>query len=297
MSILRYMMYIKGEHQIFFIDRDNAVFQINGLTFVSDQDCSRHLVDTLLDGEMVIDKDEHGLTHPRYLIYDCVSLEGDSIRQEDFNVRFRTIKEKIIKPRFAAMSEGRFHRQREPIGVRRKDFWPINLTEKLLSPHFKAELAHESDGLIFQPAEEPYVSGTCPTVLKWKPPSHNSVDFRLRVVIDNRPGMLGERIGALYVGGMDPPFSYMKVTKNLLRYNDKIIECRCDERMEWIFMRERTDKSFPNSYKTAVSVCQSIKEPVDERNLTNFIRSIAPSPPPSNHQRPPHCQNAIIAVA
>ena len=291
--MLRYMMYIMGQQQIFLIDRDNAVFQIDGLTFVSELDRSRHLVDTLVDGEMVIDREKGGVTHPRYLIYDCVSLEGDSIRKEDFKVRCRTIKEKIIDPRSAAMKEGRFHRQ--PIGVHQKEFWPISSTEKLLSPKFKSELLHESDGLIFQPAEEQYVAGTCPTALKWKPPSHNSVDFRLRVVIQNRTGMLRERKGELYVGGLDTPFSDMKVTKKLERYNGKIIECRYDSgRMEWIFMRERTDKSFPNSHKTAVSVCQSIIEPVDERYLKDFITSV--SPPPYNHQRPPHSQKSIIPV-
>ena len=36
-------------------------------------------------------------------------------------------------------------------------------------------------------------------------------------------------------------------------------------------MRERTDKSFPNGYKTAMGVCQSINEPVTTEILLNFI--------------------------
>ena len=271
-SILRYMMYIMGQHHIFFIDHNNAVFQIDGLTFVSAHDRSRHLVDTLLDGEMVIDQEKGGQTIPRYLIYDLVSLEGNSICKKDFNARYRTIQREIIDPRKAAMEEGRVHREREPIGVRRKEFSPIDFTKTLLSARFKENLPHESDGLIFQPVNEQYRAGPCPTVLKWKPPSHNSVDFRLRVVIQNRTGMLRERKGELYVGGLDTPFSDMKVTKKLERYNGKIIECRYDSgRMEWIFMRERTDKSFPNSYATADSVWNSILEPVNEQYLMHFI--------------------------
>ena len=84
------MMYIRETYQIYFIDRDNAIFQIEGLTFVSSRDRSRHLVDTLVDGEMVIDK-AGGMQHPRYLIYDLISLEGDQIMREDFSTRFRLI--------------------------------------------------------------------------------------------------------------------------------------------------------------------------------------------------------------
>jgi len=83
-------MYIDGANQ-YFIDRDNAIFQIEGLTFYSDVSFKRLLVDTLVDGEMVIDKDPEGNQHPRYLIYDLISLEGNQISHESFNNRMRTI--------------------------------------------------------------------------------------------------------------------------------------------------------------------------------------------------------------
>ena len=84
------MMYIKGQNEAFFIDRDNAVFQIKGLTFVHRSDPTRHLVDTLVDGEMVIDVVGEA-RHPRYLIYDLVSLEGNQICKEEFTIRYRAI--------------------------------------------------------------------------------------------------------------------------------------------------------------------------------------------------------------
>ena len=52
---------------------------------------------------------------------------------------------------------------------------------KLLSPAFTKKLSHEPDGLIFQPLKEPYVTGPCPEVLKWKPLELNSVDFKLQI--------------------------------------------------------------------------------------------------------------------
>lgn len=68
--------------------------------------------------------------------------------------------------------------------------------------------------------------------------------------------MLAKHVGHLYVGGFDHPFSEIKVTKALQGFHKKIIECSWSfEKNEWVFMRERTDKSFPNHYKTAVGKC------------------------------------------
>ena len=88
----RYLMYIKGPFQIYFIDRENAVFQIEGLSFVSLRDRNRHLVDTLVDGEMVIDTEAGGQKTPRYLIYDLISLEGSKTLSYNFPTRYRAIK-------------------------------------------------------------------------------------------------------------------------------------------------------------------------------------------------------------
>ena len=64
--------------------------------------------------------------------------------------------------------------------------------------------------------------------------------------------MLPTKIGLLYVGGYDKPFSQMKVTKELRELDGKIIECKF-ENNSWVFMRERTDKSFPKAHRTAIS--------------------------------------------
>lgn len=120
------------------------------------------------------------------------------------------------------------------------------------------------------------------------------------------------------MGQHDQPFAKMKCTKELRELNGKIIECKFEStKFEWMFMRERTDKSFPNSYNTAMgkfgsariqiksccynvlgisfyysfsvaAVCHSIKYPVTTDYLLTFIdnhrHDIMPPPPvPTNH--------------
>ncbi|KAK8374884.1 hypothetical protein O3P69_009724 [Scylla paramamosain] len=269
----RYMMLIAGRREVYFADRDHCIFQAPEVEFRQKHDLMVHLSDTLVDGEMVIDTDpQTGMKYPRYLIYDAIRIQGRDIMQDTFHLRYERIMTDIIRPRKAAIEQGLLNKQKEPFGVRRKDFWEGNIhwTYKLLSPAFQSKLSHEPDGLIFQPELDPYQTGRCDHVLKWKPASHNSVDFKLKIVKKGGEGLLTETVGELWVGGLDQPLAMMKATKALREYNNRIIECKFDKG-QWVFMRERTDKSFPNSYTTAVAVCNSIKHPVTKDILLKFL--------------------------
>jgi mRNA-capping enzyme len=59
----------------------------------------------------------------------------------------------LIQPRLKAANEGKIHPEKEPMGIRRKDFYDLPATEKLLGPKFNSNVCHEVDGLIFQPVE------------------------------------------------------------------------------------------------------------------------------------------------
>ena len=155
---------------------------------------------------------------------------------------------------------------------RNKQFWEVKDAQKLLSDDFTSKLAHEPDGLIFQPAKGPYHAGRDDSVLKWKPANMNSVDFKLKIVKESGLGLIPRTVGQLFVGGLDRPFSEMKVKGVLKELNNKIIECKW-ENDAWVFMRERTDKSFPNGYNTAMGVVGSIKYPVTAEILLDFIES------------------------
>lgn len=281
----RYMMLIDGENKIFFVDRDNAVFHVSNLTFPRRKAPKEHLANTLVDGEMIIDKVE-GKDMPRYLVYDIIKFEGINVGGTDFNRRLYCISKEVIEPRRAGMENGVVDHMSQSFSVRRKDFWDAPCAVQLLSPGFTKNLPHEVDGLIFQPVPDPYQCGQSPAVLKWKPPSLNSVDFKLVIAVEQRLGMLKELKGLLYVGAQDQPFACMKVTKDLKQYDKKIIECKFEDN-QWKFMRERTDKSFPNSYKTAISVCQSIQEPVTEQKLLNVIQQFVASRKRPNEFREP----------
>ncbi|XP_034937783.1 mRNA-capping enzyme-like [Chelonus insularis] len=266
----RYMMFIRTDKEVFFIDRDNSVFQVSGLEFPHPRDLPRTLKDTLLDGEMVIDI-VNGTGYPRYLAYDVIMYDGKDVSKKSFFPdRYTIIEREVMGGRHRALKESRIHREQEPFSIRLKHFWDITQVKSLLSEKFAKQLGHEPDGLIFQPSKEPYMPGTAAEVLKWKPLSLNSVDFKLKIVVESGMGILPKKIGHLYVGGLTEPFDCIKITKEIKDLNNAIIECKF-ENGRWVFMRQRTDKSFPNSFTTAQSVCQSIREPITSECLCDYI--------------------------
>lgn len=183
----RYMMLIHQESEIYFFDRDNSCFRIDSLKFPQTKDLTRHIKNTLLDGEMVIDKVK-GKSFPRYLAYDIIRFENEDLTRRSFDDRLNAIRSVIIGPRHEAMKRGIITREHEPFSVRVKDFWCVTQAEALLGPKFAQQLSHEPDGLIFQPKLEPYVGGRCDDILKWKPAELNSVDFLMKVVTDSGVG-------------------------------------------------------------------------------------------------------------
>uniref|UniRef100_A0AAR2LU81 mRNA-capping enzyme n=1 Tax=Pygocentrus nattereri TaxID=42514 RepID=A0AAR2LU81_PYGNA len=175
----RYMMLIDGKNEVFMIDRDNSVFHIANLEFPFRKDMNTHLSNTLLDGEMIIDK-VNGQPIPRYLIYDIIKINGQPVGQCDFSRRLLCIEKEIIFPRSEKIKMGQIDKTKEPFSVRNKPFFDLNAARKLLEGSFTSQVSHEVDGLIFQPIGK-YKPGRCDDILKWKPPSLNSVDFRLKI--------------------------------------------------------------------------------------------------------------------
>ena len=90
---------------------------------------------------------------------------------------------------------------------------------------------------------------------------------QLQIIREQAMGCLPKTIGQLFVGQSKDydartPFSQIQVNKELKELNGKIIECKWEGGEKtggWVFMRERTDKSFPNGFNTAMGVIESIR--------------------------------------
>eukprot|EP00262_Sarcandra_glabra_P008365 TRINITY_DN2186_c0_g4_i1.p1 TRINITY_DN2186_c0_g4~~TRINITY_DN2186_c0_g4_i1.p1 ORF type:complete len:618 (-),score=92.15 TRINITY_DN2186_c0_g4_i1:387-2063(-) len=234
---------------------------------------------TLLDGEMVIDTvPTTNKQERRYLIYDLVALNTQSVIERPFYERWKLLEKEVIEPRnyersYIHLSRNPYYRyDMEPFRVRRKDFWLLSTVTKLLK-EFIPKLSHAADGLIFQGWDDPYVPRTHEGLLKWKYPEMNSVDFLFEVGDENRRQLyLFERGRKKQLEGNWVEF---QDESDISAYSGKIIECSWDsERQCWVCMRVRTDKATPNEFNTYRKVMRSIKDNITEEVLLNEINEI-----------------------
>lgn len=273
----RYMLYIQDEDNIFFLTRSLHLWRAVGMRFPKIEDLNSHITDTLVDGEMVTDK-VNGQSIPRYLIYDVISLNGNIVAKQNFDKRCGLIKCVIVEARQKAKQANLIPAEGEPFKVGAKGFFYLEKTRKTWS----LQVPHEKDGLIFQPVDAPYTGGTCSTILKWKPPELNSIDFRISIREERQNGCIPESYAYLHVSNKFDPIYKIKLDKHnahFRQYDNKIVEMTLKER-EWIVMRERTDKLTANSHETAVAVFKSIRQPVTDRYLFEYIEAITPEPMP-----------------
>ncbi|KAJ3680974.1 hypothetical protein LUZ60_015463 [Juncus effusus] len=230
---------------------------------------------TLIDGEMVIDKVENVGLKRRYLAYDLMAINGVSKVKLPFSERWKLLKEEIIKPRNYE-NNPTYRYDMELFRVRRKGFWLLSTVEKLLGG-FIPSLSHESDGLIFQGWDDPYVCRTHEGLLKWKYPEMNLVDFLFEIGSRNNQLLfLFERGKKIHMDGECIKFSD---EEDISAISGKIVECSKDPIENcWVCMRVRHDKATPNDINTYRKVLRSIKDNITQDVLVSEIKEIVRLP-------------------
>ncbi|KAL1977439.1 hypothetical protein VTN31DRAFT_298 [Thermomyces dupontii] len=287
----------------YLIDRKNDYRYVPGLHFPvpGDETFREFHVDTLLDGELVNDTYEDGTTQLKYLVFDCMVLDGQSLMHRTLDKRLAYFKEKVLKP-YRAMYE-RFpeEKQHRPFVVEDKSTqfsYGIEMMFKDIIP--KVKKIHGNDGLIFTCRSTPYKIGTDEHILKWKPPEENTIDFRMRLefpmvepdtedeaegIVQPYPDYDAQPICHLFVvhnAGEYRPFGEMYLTPEeweklkamQVPLDDTIVECYQDNEGRWRFMRLRDDKPDANHISTVEKVLESIRDRVTEEDLIRAAPAI-----------------------
>jgi mRNA-capping enzyme len=246
---------------------------------------------TIIDGEMVVDEDLiTGKKTRRFLAYDAMVINGEVVTQHPWKARWNFIDTFVEAPRrleAGVIANGkwkmRYDYSRECFRFRRKMFWPLGASKKIMDDFIPKQLTHEADGLILQPHDDPYVPLTCHELLKWKFAHMNSVDFKLRIASDDSVHLQllhPTKHGAATV--KDLPGAKVRFPETEeghndrihLAYDGKIIECTWDKETEsWVFMRDRKDKTLPNAESVYQKVWASIEDNIREDDLLKAIET------------------------
>lgn len=295
---IRYLLYSTedeaGQEAHYLIDRKNDYWFINNrnLHFPLENNQEQFHVRTITDGELVWDTLPDGTKEPRFLIFDCLVMDGRILMDRTLDKRLAYVKQRLYGPYKKLFKEYPDERKYQPFFLEMKPFqlaYGIEMMFKQVLP----SLTHGNDGLIFTCRNTPYKHGTDPHILKWKPPEENTVDCRLRLSFPTVEPTEEERSEGITEPFIDydsvpkselvvfagsnqyEPFADVVITEDeweILKglgdpLNDRIVECNQDDQGHWRIVRFRDDKHEANHKSTVVSVLESIGDRVSEKDL------------------------------
>ena len=299
---IRCLMYLTagdaGEEVVYLIDRKNDYFWVPSLHFPLEGSNQEYHTQTIVDGELVIDTQANGQPVMRYLVYDCLILDGVSLMQRTLDKRLGYFREKVYNPYRQLYKKFPEEIQHLPFQLEFKEMqvgYGIEMMFKDVLPN----LQHGNDGLIFTCRETPYQFGTDQHILKWKSADMNSIDFRMQLqfpMLDDSDleDFEGEgpwpdydampRVTLVAHGGSDRDIPYGQMGLDMRQWeemksldeplNDRIVECYLDKGRVWRFMRFRDDKKEANHISVVESVMESINDAVSKETLIAASRGI-----------------------
>lgn len=306
----------------YLIDRKNEYRFVPGLHFPLEDDDSFQSfhVDTLVDGELVNDTYDDGTSQLKYLVFDCLVLDGQSLMHRTLDKRLAYFKAKVLKPYnelYRKFPEEKNHRIFAVEDKSTQVSYGIEMMFREIIPTVKR--IHGNDGLIFTCRSTPYKIGTDEHILKWKPPEENTVDFRMRLefpLLEPDTEDEGDGVVAPYPDYDALPVFHLFVMLNAGEYrlfgemfvtdaewedmkalriplDDTIVECYQDDGHRWRFHRLRDDKLDANHVSTVEKVLESIQDRVTEDDLIRAAPAIktawkkrqAPGPGPGPEER------------
>ncbi|KIX03757.1 uncharacterized protein Z518_07310 [Rhinocladiella mackenziei CBS 650.93] len=182
---LRYLMYLTqdGDRDIhYLIDRKNDYYYVPGLHFPHHEDKTFHRfhTNTILDGELVEDKYLDRPSVIKFLVFDCLVLDNTLLMQRPLDKRLAYFKSHVLQP-YKAMFKQNPSIPRPFVVEDKATEFSYGLEKMFREIIPKVKQLHGNDGLIFTCKNTPYKTGTDEHILKWKPPSENTVDFLLHI--------------------------------------------------------------------------------------------------------------------
>ncbi|KAL7283606.1 hypothetical protein ACG7TL_003041 [Trametes sanguinea] len=278
-----------NDQAVYLIDRHNSYREVTGLYFPHHGDPRRPLKNSIVDGELVID------VHPRtkqeklrFLAFDCLVVDNQNVMNRTLDKRYGRLQEWMYKPYQKMLRDHPHMAMTQPFDFKVKDVKFSYRVEDVFNIDIP-QLQHGNDGLIYTCVSTPYTPGTDQNILKWKPPSENSIDFKLVLRFPPTPGkplvpdFQSKPVFELHVWCGDdrgkPRYEFydvmhvedeewerMKAADE--QFDDRIVEVHWDVVGEhWRMMRFRDDKPNGNHKSVVDNIIKSIADGVEKDAL------------------------------
>ncbi|KAF7305060.1 mRNA-capping enzyme subunit alpha [Mycena kentingensis (nom. inval.)] len=282
-----------GHQSVYLYDRNNGFYDIDGFYFPHHENPQNPMLDTIVDGELVYDVDPRTKQETmRFLAFDCLVVNAQNVMSRTLDKRYGRLKEWFYKPFLRMKRDHPQSAESHPFDIQVKEIRLSYHAEQVFAD--MPNLQHGSDGLIYTCVNAPYTPGTDQNILKWKPPSENSIDFKLVLrfpPLPNDPATPDFGAKPVFLlkqwKGKDEYEQYdlmrveddeweqMKLSGD--QYDDRVVEVHWDPTLNaWRFMRFRDDKPNGNHHSIVDKIIQSIADGVEKDILlerSNAIRN------------------------
>ncbi|MBW0482985.1 hypothetical protein O181_022700 [Austropuccinia psidii MF-1] len=272
--------------EVYFINRKDEFYLIDNIIFPYFENPNRYLKDTILDGELVIDiePNRNNKQSLKFLAFDCIVWEGDTLMKRPLINRYGRLKDWVIAPHNRLLQTQPALKKHMPFEVELKKMELAYGIDKVFRQDLP-KLKHGNDGLIFTSAIAPYQMGTDPKILKWKPPSENSIDFRLELRFPPREGEPNEAdfykkplfILMMNCGNDGEQFfdtiemsdeEWTERKKRREQLDNRVVEVVWDNtKNTWKLLRFRDDKTTGNYKDVVFKIIISIRDGVEADEL------------------------------
>ncbi|KAF7294804.1 mRNA-capping enzyme subunit alpha [Mycena indigotica] len=309
-----------GSQLVYLFDRNNDFYHVDGLYFPHHENPQHPMLNTIVDGELVYDVDPRTNQETlRLLAFDCLVVNDQNVMSRPLDKRYGRLKEWFYKP-FDKMKRDHSHVVKtHPFDIRVKEIRMSYHAEQVFAD--MPNLQHGSDGLIYTCVNAPYTPATDTNMLdnlKWKPPSENSVDFKLILRFPpsrddpSVPDFCAKPVFLLqaWCGGdryeqydsmyVDDEEWERRMKASGEQYDDRIVEVHWDPSVNgWRWMRFRNDKQNGNHRSIVEKIIQSIMDGVEQDILflqlverSNAIRNAWKARQANPQAQPPPIQPA-----
>src|SRR5450432_3279661 len=91
---------VDGKELHYLIDRKNDYWYVQNLHFPipGDDTYAGFHTETIIDGELVLDTTKHHQVQVKYLVFDCLILDGNSLMNRPLDKRIAFFRDFVIKP-------------------------------------------------------------------------------------------------------------------------------------------------------------------------------------------------------
>ncbi len=209
---------------------------------------------TIMDSEIVVEKNAKGQDIYTCIIFECLCLKGEMVGHLDFTYRLNIAQ-------LACVQHGLL--KNNWFNIRMKHFYKPDQLIHLLKNVYPST-PHKTDGIILMPMEDPYVSGTHDYLYKLKFSSQHTIDFKC--VWDEKEK---NKLNLWCVDANNKPMYWASThvqddylqSKFKCDINQMIVECQWNEKTRsFMPIRIRNDKSSPNPLYIVEQTWQSLQE-------------------------------------